>query len=262
MGADKTMLLLSRVNQLRLLIAALLIIVWQSVASLPSVSKLIVASPMEVLRATTSIFLLTNSKVPNFYLHLQRTGYEVFIAYLLVIAVGLPLGIAFGASRRVADTYEPLLLAYLAFPTVVLFPLIFLIFGSGELSKIVYGVLIGFAYVAFNAASGVQQVEKGLVDLSRSLGHSRLSTIFKVVLPSAMPTIIGGFRLGFGFTFIGVMVGEIINGSVGLGYLLNWTALSFLTPELYAIIIISIGVGVAGDSVFRAAENRLMRWRY
>ncbi len=254
--------MLSRVNQLRLLIAASFLILWQSVASTHLFSRLIVASPADVFRATVEILFLTSSKVPDFYLHLQRTGYEVLMAYLLVVGIGLPLGLAFGASRRLADTYEPLLLAYLAFPTIILFPLIFLIFGSGELSKIVYGVLIGFAYVVFNVATGIQQVDKGLIDLSRSLGHSHFSTVFKVTLPSAMPTIIGGFRLGFGFTFIGVMVGEIVNGSLGLGYLLNWTALSFFTPELYAIIIFSVCVGVIGDSVFRVMESRLMRWRY
>ncbi len=250
------------INQLRLVIAALLLALWQFVAGAKIFSQLIVASPADVLRAIVEILSQTSNKVPNFYIHLQRTGYEVFFAYVLVVGIGLPLGLAFGASRRIADTYEPLLLAYLAFPTIILFPLIFLIFGSGELSKIVYGVLIGFAYIVFNVATGIQQVDKGLVDLSRSLGHSHFSTIFKVTLPSAMPTIIAGFRLGFGFTFIGVMVGEIINGSVGLGYLLNWTALSFFTPELYAIIIVSVGVGVIGDSVFRIIESRLMRWRY
>ena len=254
--------MLSRVNRLRLIIAASLLILWQSVSSMQLFSRLIVASQVDVFQSIVEIFLLTNSRVPDFYLHLQRTGYEVLMAYLLVVGIGLPLGIAFGASRRIAETYEPLLLAYLAFPTIILFPLIFLIFGSGEFAKIIYGVLIGFAYVVFNVATGIQQVDRGLIDLSRSLGHNHLSTVFKVTLPSAMPTIIGGFRLGFGFTFIGVMVGEIVNGSVGLGYLLNWTALSFFTPELYAIIIVSVGVGVIGDSIFRVMENRLMRWRY
>jgi len=251
-----------RTYSLRLSIAAALIALWQMVASLPSISPLIVSSPIDVFRALLEILLSTSKKVPEFYTHLQRTGYEVILAYILVLGFGVLLGVVFGVSPNLAEAYEPLILAYLAFPTIVLFPLIFMVFGSGEASKVAYGFLIGFPYVVFNVAAGVRQVDRDLVVLSRSLGHSRIATIFKVSIPSAIPTIIGGLRLGFAHTFIGVIVGEIINGSTGLGYLLNWTALSFFTPELYSIIIITLSIGVLGDSFFRLTEGRLMRWRY
>lgn len=254
--------MLRRTYLLRLIILIIFLILWQIIASLPFVSPLIIASPIDVLLSIYQTLILTNPRLPNFYIHLQRTGFELLVAYIIVIGIGLILGLTFGTFRRIAETYEPLLLVYMAFPTIILFPIIFMIFGSGEASKIAYGVLIGFPYIVFNTSVGLKQVNKDLIYLSRSLGHSNLAIIFKVTLPSAMPTIIGGFRLGFAFTFIGVIVGEIINASIGLGYLLNWSRLSFFTPELYTVILTTIGIGLFGDSIFRVVENRLMRWRY
>jgi len=254
--------LLRNIYFYRTIILILSIGIWQIVSLLPFVSPLIIASPIDVLSSLIQTISLSNPRIPDFYLHLQRTIFELLIAYIIVVGIGLSVGIVFGKYSRIAASYEPLLMIYMAFPTIILFPLIFMIFGSDEISKIAYGVLIGFPYIIFNTSAGIKQVDKGLLNLSRTLGHSNLAIIYKVTLPSALPTLIGGFRLGFAFTFIGVIVGEIINAGVGLGYLLNWSRLSFFTPELYTVILATLSIGLFGDTIFRIIGNRLMKWRY
>lgn len=236
------------------------LLLWQFVASLPFVSDLLVASPSDTALELLEALLSTNPRIPNFYLHFHRTSYEVLVAYALAVGIGFPLAILFWASKFISDAYEPFLLAYLAFPTVILFPTVFMIFGTGPNSKIVIGFLVGFAYIVFNVVAGLRQAEPELIRMSRSVGHGYLTTIFKVALPSTLPTIISGLRIGFNHTFIGVIVGELVNANAGMGYLVNWTSLSFFTPELYAVIVATILMAFVGDSVFRITEHRLLRW--
>ena len=259
-GIGKLLKRIGRVQAYRLLLALAFLLLWQAVSSLSFVSDLLVASPIDVIQALINALSSAYPKIPDFYLHVQRTSYEILAAYALTVGIGLPLGIAFWASKHMADAYEPFLLAYLAFPTVVLFPTVFMIFGIGATSKIMIGFLVGFVYIVFNVAAGLRQADPELIYMSRSLGHGYLDTIFKVAIPSTLPAIISGLRIGFNHTFIGVMVGELVNANTGMGYLVNWTALSFFTPELYAVIIATVTIGAVGDSAFRIAEHRLLRW--
>lgn len=256
------MIAFGKVQRYRLLLVVLFFASWQLVASLPTVSPLLVASPTSAAWVLVKAVLSANSKIPDFYSNLQSTLYEIIVAFALAVGTGLPLGIALGSSKLLSDSYEPFVLAFLAFPHVVLFPILFLIFGVDAASKIMLGFLIGFPYIAFNVSAGLKQTDPNLILLSRSLGYGYFSTIFKVAIPSSMPTNISGLRVGFNHTFIGVIVGELINGDRGLGYLVNLTSGNFATSELYAVIIVTVLIGFFGDTVFRVAEHRLQRWKF
>ncbi len=251
-----------RVQLYRVSLVLLFLALWQLVASLPNVSPLLVASPAATASALLRVVLSTSPHVPDFYSNLQSTLYEIVIAFALAVAVGLPLGIALGSSKLLSDAYEPSLLAYLAFPHVVLFPILFLIFGIEASSKIALGFLIGFPYIAFNVSAGLKQTDQNLILLSRSLGYGYFSTLFKVAIPSSMPTNIGGLRIGFNHAFIGVIVAELINGNKGLGYLVNLTSENFATSELYVVILVTVLIGFLGDTAFRVAEQRSQRWKF
>jgi NitT/TauT family transport system permease protein len=83
-----------------------------------------------------------------------------------------------------------------------------------------------------------------------------MQIFLKVILPAAAPTILAGLRLGFGYTIIGVLTAELLVINAGFGFLIDWASFNYATPQLYAIIIITFGVGVIGNSLFSLLERR------
>ena len=245
---------------LRLTVVVAFLAAWQTYSSF--VPPILLASPASV--ATSLIEMLSTGyawRTFEFYPNLGMTLFEIFVAYAVSIVLGLSLGFALGLFRRFGAAYEPLILAFFIFPHAVIYPVGFLIFGIGELPKIVIGVIVGVSYIIFNTTAAIRQVDERLISLAKSMGYSRLVTFYKVMIPSAAPTIIAGLRLGFAYTLIGVIVGELILPNSGLGLLLNVTAQAFQTPRYFALIVVSVGLGVAGDTVFRIAESSALRWK-
>lgn len=226
------------------------------------VQQILITTPTRIADALWKIFLIQQGPIEDFYLHLQTTVQELLLAFALSLFVGQLVGLALGASKLVGDTYEPMLVMVIAFPQVVLYPIIVLIFGVGTWSKVAIGFLTGFFYIAFNTTAAMRQVDRSLVTLAHSVGYGRWATFLKIIAPAGAPTIMGGLRMGFNYTYIGVIFGEIYLPNRGLGYLITWTGIRFHIPELYGVIIVTLAVGAIGDTAFRALERHSIKWRY
>lgn len=242
----------------RLVVIAGLLLLWEAFARLTSVSPILVAPPSAVLWETAHIFMGT-STAPDFYFHAWVTLRELTIAFAIIAVVGVSLGLAFAGSKVIGDAFEPILLTLYAVPKVILYPLVVLMLGIGLIPKIVFGVMVGIFVVIFNTAAGVRQVDPNYVRLARSLGYRRTRIFFKVVLPAAAPTIMAGLRLGFGYTIIGIMTAELLVVNAGFGFLIDQASFNYRTSQLYAFIIITLGIGVIGNSLFSLLERRWVR---
>lgn len=248
-------------NLYRFFILVAALTTWEIYAGF--VNPILLVGPSQVVSALSQV--LTTDVVWReftFYPNLVTTLFEILAAYAVSVAIGLPLGFAIGSLRRVGAAYEPLLLGFFLFPHVVLYPLIFLIFGIGVISKIVIGIIIGFFYVTFNTSAGIRQVDRGLISLAKSLGYSEFTVFLKVVMPAAAPTIVSGLRLGFAYSLIGIIVGELLLPNIGIGLLLDVTGSTFQTASHLAMILVTVGLGIVGDGLFRMAESRVLRWRF
>jgi NitT/TauT family transport system permease protein len=195
------------------------------------------------------------SPVPDFYKHLRITILEIGAAYALTVSLGIFIGFVIGKSRFLGDVYEPILLMLFAIPKVIFYPIIFLILGTEMMPKIVFGVILAVFTVTFNTAAGLRQVDQSYLILARSVGYPPLLTFLKVVIPAAAPTILAGLKLGFGYTIIGVVVGELLVVNAGMGFLIDWAAFQFLTSELYALIILTMSLGLGGYIIFTQIEK-------
>jgi NitT/TauT family transport system permease protein len=235
-----------------------LLIAWEAFARFASVSPILIAPPSAVLLQLTRI-IADASTVPDFYAHVVVTVRELIVAYAITAVAGVCLGLIFTGSKVIGDAFEPILLTLYAIPKVILYPLIVLVLGVGLAPKIVFGVMLGIFVVIFNTAAGVRQVEPNYVRLANALGYGRPQIFFKVILPAAAPTILAGLRLGFGYTIIGVLTAELLVVNAGLGFLIDWASSNFLTPELYALIIVALGIGVIGNGLFGLLERRWVR---
>jgi len=234
------------------------LIIWEAFARLTSVSPILIAPPSTVLWEAARI-IVGMSTVPEFYVNAWVTLRELAIAYAITAIAGVCLGLTFGGSKVIGDAFEPILLTLYAIPKVILYPVVVLILGVGLVPKIVFGVMVGIFVVVFNTAAGVRQVEPSYLRLAHALGYRRTQIFFKVVLPAAAPTILAGLRLGFGYTIIGVVTAELLVVNAGFGFLIDWASFNYSTPQLFALIIITLGIGVIGNSFLSLLERRWAR---
>jgi NitT/TauT family transport system permease protein len=234
------------------------LVLCEIMTQLSSASRILVAPPSDIFWQLLKI-VATTSNVPNFYPNIWITIQEVVGAFAVTAIVGIALGFVFASSKLIGDAFEPILLVLYAIPKVILFPLFVLILGIGMTPKIIFGITVGIFVVIFNTSAAVRQIDPNYLRLAHSLGYGRLTTFFKVIVPATAPTILTGLRLGFGYTVIGVLAAELLVVTNGLGSLIDWASFNYFTPQLYALIIIALAIGVVGNSIFTALERRWVK---
>jgi ABC-type nitrate/sulfonate/bicarbonate transport system permease component len=234
------------------------LVVCEIMTQLSSASRILVAPPSDIFWQLIKIVAAT-SDVPNFYANIWITIQEVIGAFAVTAVLGIALGFLFASSKLIGDAFEPILLVLYAVPKVILFPLFVLILGIGMTPKIIFGITIAIFVVIFNTSAAVRQIDPNYVRLAQSLGYGRLMTFLKVIIPATAPTILAGLRLGFGYTVIGVLAAELLVVTNGLGSLIDWASFNYFTPQLYALIIIALMIGVVGNSIFSALERRWVK---
>jgi putative hydroxymethylpyrimidine transport system permease protein len=227
--------------------------VWQGVASLHAVDNLTLASPVETWNAlrTDRSLLLHNAGV---------TLVEVLIGLGISIVAGVGFALAMHLNRALRDAAYPLLVASQAIPIVVLAPIFVLAFDYGIGPKLAIVALICFFPLTVNVLDGLRAVEPELLKLMRSLGASRLQSLRKVELPSALPYFFSGLRVASTVSVIGAVFGEWAGADEGLGRLVLLGNNQLQTPRVYAGIVILTLMAVALFALVTVAERLLCPW--
>jgi sulfonate transport system permease protein len=235
-------------------VAALLL--WQLASSTGVLPARRLAAPTTVL---SSAWALTRTgQLPEAMLvSLQR----VVLGVVAGVAVGLGLGLATGLSRRGELLLDPIVQALRTLPFLGLIPLFILWFGIGETPKI---VLVAFGVVFpiyLNTFAGIRGADSRLIEAAATLGLGPAQRWVHVVLPSALPSILVGLRYSLGIAWLSLIVGEQVNATAGLGYLIN-DAREFLRTD---VIVVGLGIyallGLSTDALVRLLERRALAWR-
>jgi NitT/TauT family transport system permease protein len=242
----------------RAMIVLCVLVFWEISTRFSSTSRILVAPPTEILWQVMKI-VATTSNVPNFYSNVWITVQEFIGAFAISAVLGISLGLLFASSKLMGDAFEPILLVLYAIPKVILYPLFVLILGVGMVPKIIFGITVGIFVIIFNTSAAVRQIDPNYARLAYSLGYGKVLTFFKIILPAAAPTILAGLRLGFGYTVVGVMAAELLVVTNGLGSLIDWASFNYFTPQLYALIFITLLIGIVGNSFFSILERRWVK---
>jgi ABC-type nitrate/sulfonate/bicarbonate transport system permease component len=178
------------------------------------------------------------------YSELAITLMEIFSAFAIAAAAGIPVGLAIGWYRLARKAYEPLLANLYAVPLVIFYPVFSLALGLGSASKIAFSAIYGFFPVAITTVASASSIRPSLVLAARSMGASGTQLLRTVVLPSTAPGIVAGLQLAMVLVTLGVIAGEFLAGSAGLGYLLATSGQAYRTVELFAYIAITLLVAL------------------
>lgn len=184
------------------------------------------------------------------------------IGFFAAFVVGTLLGIIVGRYRVMDRTLSPYFNAFIALPTVALVPLVLVWFGFGSAGRIIVVVISSFFPILVNTYAGVRDAPGDLIEVAKSFGVRReVEMLRRVVMPSALPFIMAGLRLGIGRGVVGMAIAEVYMRLSGLGTLIVEYGSLYLTDYVIAAILPLPLLGVGLTKVFGLIEKRLEYWR-
>ena len=193
----------------------------------------------------------------NVLISLQR----IVLGFLLGGVPAIVIGIAMGIWRPVRAIVDPLIVATYPIPKSSLLPLILLIFGLGEMSKVMM-VAIGVFYpMAINATAGVLQINQIYLDVGKSFKASPWDTFRTIALPGALPFIMTGVKLGAGLALILIAIAEMVGAKSGIGFMI-WSAWeTFAVAKMYVGLFVIALIGFAISLLLNEVERWVIRWK-
>jgi NitT/TauT family transport system permease protein len=210
----------------------------------------------EVLRVWWQL-LLSGDIAENTLDSLTRS----FSGFLLAIVVSIPLGLAMGWWKPMAQYLNPLLELFRNTAALALLPVFILLLGLGETSKIAIVFYTCVFPLLLNTISGVRNVDPLLIKSARSMGLSSVSLFRRVILPASVPTIFIGIRQAGASSILVLVAAEMVGAKSGLGYMIQYTQFSFQIPEMYASIITISIIGVIINYLLVYLERKLTAWK-
>lgn len=236
------------------LLLAAFILLWQGIASLPSVDNLTLASPVETWKSLKDDHSLLFDEA-------GVTAVEVLLGLAISIALGFGLAVLMHLMRPVQDAAYPLLVASQAVPIIVLAPLFILAFGYGIGPKLAIVALICFFPIVVNVLDGLRSVDPDLLKLMSSLGASRLTRLWKAELPSSLPSLFSGVKIAATVSVIGAVFGEWAGADRGLGRLVLLANNQLQTPRVYAGTVLLTLMSIALFAFVSLVERVAIPWR-
>ena len=177
--------------------------------------------------------------------HAGITALEVVVGFVLGSLLGASIGYVLGLSPRVEAVLSPYLLALQIAPKVAFAPLFVMWLGYTVYPKILVAILIVFFPVLINVLSAMRNMDHDLINLARSFSARRMQIFSMVEYPTTMPALFSGLRIGSTLAVIGVVVGELVGGNMGLGYLLTFYEGQGNTAGVFVIIAALTVIGIA-----------------
>jgi NitT/TauT family transport system permease protein len=191
--------------------------------------------------------------------HFMATLAEVALGLAAGAAAGLLVGYGLARSAIVERLVSPYIVAAQATPILALAPLLALWFGPGLVSKVVICGLIVFFPIAVSTMVGIRSVDAGLLEMARSFRATRRQVLTTLEVPAALPSILGGMRVGVTLAVVGAIVGEWAGAERGLGVLVNLARGSlFDIPLMFATLVTIALLGIALYLVVVVLERRLV----
>ena len=192
--------------------------------------------------------------------HLAISLQRITIGFFLGAIPGIILGMLMGWSKGVRAFMDPLVSALYPIPKVALLPLILIIFGIGEMSKIMVIAIAGFFMVLITTSHGVMRIDPILIQAAQNYGARGWKLFSKVILPASLPSIFTGLRLALGICLIIIVAAEFVAANKGIGYLIwiSWSTLA--VGKMYAGLVVIAALGLLFTTGLEHLGKALMPW--
>ncbi|CRM02174.1 MULTISPECIES: taurine ABC transporter permease TauC [Pseudomonas] len=238
---------------------AALLTLWWAVTATGLIEPLFLPPPSAVLQKGW-LLATTGYMDATLWQHLGASLNRIGLGLGFAVLTAVPVGIAIGSNRIARGILDPLIEFYRPIPPLAYLPLIVIWCGIGELSKVLLIYLAIFAPIAIATATGVRTVDPAKLRAAQSLGASRAQLIRHVILPSALPDILTGVRIGLGVGWSTLVAAELIAATSGLGFMVQ-SAAQFLVTDVVVLGILVIAlIAFAMEMSLRALQRKLVPW--
>ena len=241
---------------LRVLALVAVVVLWEIFARLGLVPVLFLPSPLGVVAEGAD--MIASGEL---LMHLTASLKRLLLGFIVGGGLGVIVGVAVGFFSVAEAIGEPLIAATFPVPKIALLPLLILWLGLGEPSKVAVIALGVFFPMAINTYTGVRQADPLLVRAAVSFGARRWSVIRKVILPSALPMIFAGLRLGAGTALLLLVAAEMIAVESGIGFLVLHAGNIMATTKLMVGIVVLSLLGVLSHWGLSRLERAAIPWR-
>jgi ABC-type nitrate/sulfonate/bicarbonate transport system permease component len=233
-----------------------IIALWQGSISWGWIDPVFLPSPASICLALWQL-VVSGDMWKHVSISLQRIG----TGWIIGTALGLMVGIAMGLLSSVRAISMPLVSAIYPIPKIALLPLLILWLGIGEAPKIVTIASGVFFPTIIATLSGVDAVPRNLIRMAQSFNLPMRSIVWKIMLPSALPGILAGFRISVSTALILVVSAEMIGAQYGIGAFLLTAGNLMQSDDLMAGVVMLSVLGLSIGAVLSALERMLLRWR-
>jgi len=231
------------------------LLLWEIISRFAVSNALFLAAPSQIAVAIYNLAV-----TGQLWHHVGVSAAEFALGYVIASVLGIALGLAMASSVTMKQALQPWVSGLYATPTIALAPLFILWFGIGIWSKVIVVISLVLFPVAINTEAGLRTTSERLIEMLRSFGATRRQIFLKVSLPSAVPFILAGLKLGIGRGLIAVVVAELFGSRAGLGRLISQSADAFNMPELFAGVVVLAIAGIVMTAGFGWLEKRLVPW--
>ena len=236
-----------------------LLALWWAVTATGLIEPLFLPPPSAVLQKGW-LLVTTGYMDSTLWQHLGASLGRIGLGLGFAVLTAVPVGIAIGSNRIARGILDPLIEFYRPIPPLAYLPLIVIWCGIGELSKVLLIYLAIFAPIAIATATGVRTVDPAKLRAAQSLGATRAQLIRHVILPSALPDILTGVRIGLGVGWSTLVAAELIAATSGLGFMVQ-SAAQFLVTDVVVLGILVIAlIAFAMEMGLRALQRKLVPW--
>jgi NitT/TauT family transport system permease protein len=241
----------------RLLVLAIILVGAELGVRYGVMSRLFFSSPTEIFHA-----LLAQWSDGTFVRDVASTIFETLLGLAAGSLLGMSMGLILPQLRIVSNVFEPFLMVLNGIPVIVIAPLFILWLGLGILSKIGISVYIVFFAMFIPVYTASLRLDTSFVDALRVMGASRYQIFWKVIVPSSLPSVYTGLKIGSGLALVGAVIGEFIASRSGLGHMILYASGTLDTPTLYLGIITLAVFAATLSFTIDALGPVLVRWRF
>jgi sulfonate transport system permease protein len=233
-----------------------IIVLWQLASMTGLLSPRILAAPSEIVAAASKL-IASGELVTGLVVSFLR----VLAGFSIALIAGILLALVSGLSRLGEAVIDPPIQMLKAMPFLGLLPLFILWFGIGEAPKIGLVAFGAVFPIYLTLHGGIRGIDKKLIEAGRTLELGTLGIVRHIVIPGALPSLLVGVRYGLSVAWLSLVVGEQINASSGIGFIITY-ARDFLQTDIIVVCLLVYAImGLLTDGLVRMIEAYALRWR-
>ncbi|HLC25597.1 MAG TPA: ABC transporter permease [bacterium] len=238
------------------IVPAVILLFWEVFVDIGVLNPFFVSSPVRIVLAAHD-----QLATAEFYRHFLASIVSYATGFGLAAVLGIFLALLIVRFKYIEYSLEPLLWFCYSAPLIALFPLFMIFLGPGYPTVITLTGLLGMIPITINTVTGFKNADRGLIRVARSFGAGPRDIFWKILLPNSLPFTVAGLRIGAGRALIGLVIGEMLASSLGLGARISYYGNKIRTSDLFVEVMVVLLLGLTVTQGLRFVERKLERHR-